>query len=90
MRAVSSPTPEWSTHSPGPAVNVTHLLTSMDAGEGVGQKSDVHVTRMSMSVGFMRSFSSSLLTAPPLKGGRGGGIGGRSTRAERQARRCVH
>ena len=60
-------TPEWSTRSlpPGTA-NLTYLLTSMDAGEGVGQKSDVHVTRMSMSVGFMRSFSSSSLTAPPL------------------------
>ena len=44
----------------------------MDAGEGVGQKSDVHVTRMSMSVGFMRSFSSSSLTAPPLQGEGGG------------------
>ncbi len=43
-----------------------HLCTSMEASEGVGQKMEVHVTRMSMSDGFMRSFSSSSETAPLL------------------------
>ncbi len=47
---------------------ILNLLTSMDAEEGVGQKIDVHVMRMSMSVGFMRIFSSSSETAPDLRG----------------------
>ena len=49
------------------------MLTSMDAGEGVGQKMDVHVTRMSMSVAFMCVFSSSSDRAPDLRGECGGG-----------------
>ena len=46
--------------------HLAYLLTNMEAGEGVGQKIEVQVTRMSMSVGTMRSFSSSSLTAPDL------------------------
>ena len=41
----------------------------MDAGEGVGQKIEVQVTRMSISAGFIWSFSRSSLTAPDLRKG---------------------